>query len=363
MRIGLVAPPFICVPPKKYGGTELFVAHLAEGIQRAGHQAVVYTLADSQVAVERRWLYEHCEWPLPTGQDVQFRELTHNAWAVRDAAFDCDVIHVQGAPALAFSDFVEAPFVYTIHHSHEAPLSRFYANFPAVQYVAISEFQRRIERMPRMETVHHGVNLSQYSVSEKKQDYLAFLGRFAPVKGAHLAIEAAKKAGIPLKMAGEIQPINRAYFDAMVKPHIDGKFIEYVGEADLAIKNELLGSAKAMLFPIQWNEPFGLVMIESMACGTPVLALRGGSVPEIVKDGVSGRICRDVDDLAACAKTIDIAPASVRNYCEEFFSVERMTRSYLKIYQRLCERDKLAVDFDDVADRSTHGILSEEAAA
>ncbi len=125
-----------------------------------------------------------------------------------------------------------------------------------------------------------------------KQEYLSFLGRIAPIKGTHLAIEVAKKSGIPLKIAGEVQPIFQDYFDREVKPHIDGKFIEYVGEADLENKNELLGNSLAMLFPIQWNEPFGLVMIEAMACGTPVLALPGGAVEEVVCDGISGFVCQ-----------------------------------------------------------------------
>src|SRR6185312_5084153 len=127
-----------------------------------------------------------------------------------------------------------------------------------------------------------------YRLQKDKQQYLSFIGRIAPIKGTHLAIEIAKQSGIPLKIAGEVQPAYREYFEAKVKPHIDGKFIEYVGLADLAAKNELLGNSLAMLFPIQWDEPFGLVMVESMACGTPVLALRGGSVPEVVQDGISG---------------------------------------------------------------------------
>lgn len=363
MRIGLVAPPFICVPPRKYGGTELFVAHLAEGIQRAGHNVVVYTVGDSEVKVERRWIYEHCEWPLRSDLAVQLKDLAHTAWAVQDAAEDCDVLHVQNAPALAFSNLVPTPFVHTVHHTHEESLSRYYANYPLVQYVAISDFQRRLEKMPRIDTVHHGVDIPRYQVREEKEDYLAFIGRFAPVKGAHSAIEAARKAGIPLKLAGEIQPLYRDYFDSEIKPQIDGKFIEYVGEADFAMKNELLGRARALLFPIEWNEPFGLVMIESMACGTPVLAFEGGSVAEVVKDGVSGQICRDTNHMAECAKALDMRPTVVRKYCEDFFSVERMTNGYLDIYQRMCERDVSVSYADEPVATVPADDLTEEAAA
>src|SRR4029453_19420928 len=171
-----------------------------------------------------------------------------------------------------------------------------------------SEFQRLREKMPNLRTIHHGIDLSQYRFQGRKQQYLSFLGRIAPIKGTHLAISVAQKSGIPLKIAGEIQPIFRDYFEAEVKPHIDGKFIEYLGEADLAAKNELLGNSLALLFPIQWHEPFGLVMAEAMACGTPVLALPGGSVPEVVKEGVSGHICATPSDMVQRLKSLALDP-------------------------------------------------------
>jgi len=332
MRIGLVAPPFISVPPKKYGGTELFVAHLAEGLRRAGHDPVVYTVGDSTVRAERRWLFPHMEWPVQREQDIFYKDLRHSAWAVRDAAADCDIIHVQSATALSLSPLIPIPFVYTLHHAYDPELSRIYHDHPEVQYVAISDAQKNLEKMTQLETIHHGVDMSLYSSVGKKQPYLAFIGRIAPVKGVHVAIEVAQRCGIPLKIAGEIQPIYRAYYESEIKPHIDGKFIEYVGEADLAGKQELLGNARAMLFPILWDEPFGLVMIESMACGTPVLAFGRGSVPEVVKDGVSGYVCKDAGTMAARAASVEIPAALVRKYCERFFSVDVMTQRYVSLY-------------------------------
>jgi glycosyltransferase involved in cell wall biosynthesis len=157
------------------------------------------------------------------------------------------------------------------------------------------------------------------------------------MKGTHFAIQVAQRSGIPLKIAGEVQPLYRDYFESEIKPHIDGKLIEYIGEADLAAKNELLGNSLAMLFPIQWDEPFGLVMIEAMACGTPVLAFNGGSVPEIVRDDVSGYICRDVADMAARAKSLSLPPHAVRSYVEAYFTVDRMVDQYVEVY-----RDALA---------------------
>jgi glycosyltransferase involved in cell wall biosynthesis len=192
-----------------------------------------------------------------------------------------------------------------------------------------------------LRTIHHGIDLSSYRLQTRKQNYLSFLGRIAPIKGTHIAIEIAKKSGIPLKIAGEVQPIFQDYFDRMIKPHIDGKFIEYIGEADLAAKNELLGNSLAMLFPIQWNEPFGLVMIEAMACGTPVLALPGGAVEEVVCNGISGFVCSTPAEMAQHASVLPGAfrPATVRQYCQQYFSSDRMVADYIALYQELAEQD------------------------
>src|SRR5205807_2208006 len=151
-------------------------------------------------------------------------------------------------------------------------------------------------------------------------DYVAFLGRMAPCKGPHLAIEVARLAGVHLKLAGEIQPVFRDYWEAQVRPHIDGEQIEFVGEADRGLKNRLLSRARALLFPIQWEEPFGLVMIEALACGTPVLAFAGGAVDEVVKDGETGWLCRDVADMAARIVSLDIPAAACRDVVAERFS-------------------------------------------
>ncbi|MGE5362312.1 MAG: glycosyltransferase family 4 protein, partial [Bacteroidales bacterium] len=314
MRIALVAPPFIPVPPHRYGGTELFIAHLAIGLIRLGHDVVVYANGESSLPCEVRSLYPTSQWPIEFDLDSTLKDLNHTSWACRDAAGHFDVVHLNNAPGLAFSRLLPEPVVYTVHHAKEQGLSDFYESFPDVTFVTISDFQRTLEAMPRMRSVHHGVDISRYPYVERKQDYLSFLGRIAPMKGAHLAIEVAKKTGIPLKIAGEIQPMYRDYWERDVKPRIDGRFIEYVGEADHALKVELLGHSRALLFPIQWNEPFGLVMIEAMACGTPVVALPGGSVAEVVSDGVSGWMCRDTDEMCRRVRGLRIEPATCRAY-------------------------------------------------
>ncbi len=336
MRIALVAPPFIPVPPQRYGGTELFIAHLALGLQRLGHEVIVYANGESRIDCEVRWLYARGDWPITSDVSSNLKDLNHTAWACQDAAGTADVIHLNNASGLAFSRLLAEPMIYTVHHPHERGLSDFYASYPDVTYVTISQFQRSLETMPRMVSILHGLDINRYPMVERKQRYLSFLGRIAPSKGPHLAIQAARKAGIPLKLAGEVQPMYRKYWDTEVRPWVDGRSIEFIGEADHATKVDLLSNSLAMLFPIQWNEPFGLVMIESMACGTPVLALPGGSVPEIVANGVSGWICRDVDDMAARAAHLDITAAACRKYVTENFPVDLMVRRYESVYQTAC---------------------------
>jgi glycosyltransferase involved in cell wall biosynthesis len=204
--------------------------------------------------------------------------------------------------------------------------------------VAISAAQARREPMANISVAHHGLPIDEYLFREQKDDYLAFLGRIAPCKGAHLAIEVARRAGLRLKLAGEIQPLFRGYWEDHVEPHVDGDRIEYVGEADRACKNRLLSGARALLFPIQWDEPFGLVMIESMACGTPVLALPGGSVPEVVRDGVSGWVCRDVEEMAERARTLRLDSQTCRSWMVRHFALERMVDRYIEIYATALSR-------------------------
>lgn len=335
MRIGLIAPPFIPVPPPLYGGTELFVAQLATGLKRRGFDVVVYTNGESTVDVETRWTYEEAAWPIANEIYANLKDIDHAAWAVKDAAGECDLLHLNNAPGISYGRFVAQPMVYTVHHPKEQSLSDYYAQYPEVHYVAISKFQKSLECMPRMRAIPHGLETSLYQLREKKQGYLSFIGRLAPVKGVHLAIEVAKRTGIPLKIAGEVQPVNQSYYEDQIKPHVDGKLIEYIGEANLADKNELLGNSMAMLFPIQWNEPFGFVMLEAMACGTPVLALPGGSVREVVCDGVSGYVCSDLDEMVARVETLSLAPRSVRQYVDRYFSSERMVAGYADLYRQI----------------------------
>jgi glycosyltransferase involved in cell wall biosynthesis len=353
MRVAIVAPPFIPVPPVRYGGTELFVAHLAEGLVTRGHDVTVYTNADSRVRCDRRWLFPHGEWPLTDPSGAMLKNADHTAWAIQDAARYAEVLHLNDAVGMPFTRFVDAPAVHTLHHPHEPVLSAMYERYPDVAYVAISCAQARREPMPGTTVVHHGIPLEDYEFRDDKDDYVAFLGRMVRCKGAHTAIEVARRAGLRLKLAGEVQPAFADYWRDDVLPHIDGDRIEYVGEAGREEKNALLSRARALLFPIDWEEPFGLVMIEAMACGTPVLAFAGGSVPEIVSDGVSGWMCHDVAEMVARAQAPEIAPESCRAWVASHFSRERMVDRYIDVYERVRSGRPSPIDLETTASWKT----------
>jgi glycosyltransferase involved in cell wall biosynthesis len=341
MRVALIASPFISVPPVGYGGTELFVANLAEALVRLGVEVDVYANGESRVKANLRWRYSRQDWPLSSETSGLMKELDHIAWAVEAAEANCDAVHVSSALAVPFSRFSSRPFVCTLHHPVDAGITDLYERHRAIAYTAISQHQASLHPTLDPLVIHHGLDLSKYRFYEKKQPYVAFLGRICPIKGPHNAIAIAKRAGIPLKIAGEVQPIFRDYFEKEVRPHLDGHNIEFVGEVDLAAKNELLGHATALLFPIEWEEPFGLTMIESMACGTPVIAFPGGAVGEVIEDGVSGRVCLDAGEAAKALQRDTFQPKVVRNCAEMRFSADTMARQYYRLYSGLLRRTLL----------------------
>jgi glycosyltransferase involved in cell wall biosynthesis len=195
MRIALIAPPFIAVPPAKYGGTELFISHLAHALHTRGHDVVVYANGDSRVSGELRWRYRHADWPVVDVARAQWKNADHTGWAIHDAAMHADVLHINDAVGIPFTRFVDVPAVATLHHPHEPVLSDLYAKYPGVQYIAISESQAGGEPMPRLHVVHHGLVLDDYRPAAQKDDYVVFLGRMAPCKGAHLATVQGRTPG------------------------------------------------------------------------------------------------------------------------------------------------------------------------
>lgn len=343
MRVGLVASPFIAVPPVRYGGTELFVANLAEALIRAGVNVRVYTNGESTVKGDIRWRYAKQEWPLASENAGLMKELDHTSWAIEMASRECDVIHLNSTTAVLFSRFTDKHVVCTLHHPREESLVDIYERYDNVAYVAISQHQASVHPSLRSTVIQHGIDLTRYEMEEKKQPYLCFLGRICPVKGTHHAIEIAKRTGMQLKIAGEVQPIFQEYFDERIRPHIDEKQIQFLGPADHAMKNELMKRATALLFPIEWQEPFGLVMIEAMACGTPVIAFNRGSVPEVLEDGLTGFVVNDIDGAAAAVNRIDrLFRPTIRSRFEERFSARAMARDYLRVYEQLTTSEDVA---------------------
>jgi glycosyltransferase involved in cell wall biosynthesis len=346
MRIALLSTCAVAVPPASYGGTELITAELAKALVQLGHDVTVYATGDSTPAGTLRARFRHPVWPPDA-----LAELRHAAFAWSDVmAADVmggdvmaqrgrgfDVVHAHQAPALAFAAFFPIPTVLTLHHARDAALLDFYLDFPGIQHVAIS--RRQAELVPEMrvdDVVHHGLDPRLYDEGKGDGGFCLFLGRLAREKGPHHAIDAARIARVPLKIAGKPHWKDESYFDREVRPRLaDARDVQWVGEVSHAPKVELLRGARALLFPIEWEEPFGLVMIEAMLVGTPVIAFARGSVPEVIDEGVTGFVVRDVDEMAARLRSIDgFDRASCRARAAERWSATRMAEQYVDVYQR-----------------------------
>jgi glycosyltransferase involved in cell wall biosynthesis len=296
MRIAMISTPFVSVPPKGYGGTELIVHELVEGLVGRGHEVALFATSDSTSSAELRSLYREACWPPDPTHD-----LNHVSWAmqqVRDEGFD--LVHAHSACALALSRLMpEIPILYTLHHVREESLSSYYAYFRDVHYIAISADQAARETpLPNMHVIHHGLDPRHYQWTEKPEEYVCFIGRFSEIKGPHTAIDVAQRAGVPIRVAGEVHPPDREFAEREVLPRLEKPHVSYLGTLGMEGKVPFFRAARAMLMPITWNEPFGLVMIEAMLSGCPVVAFPGGSVPELVDEGVTGFVVRDAESMA-----------------------------------------------------------------
>jgi len=342
MRIAQVAPLCESVPPTRYGGTERVVSHLTEELVRLGHDVTLFASGDSRTDAE---LVAGC--PRALWQDRECREtLPHHVRLMELVFADVtrfDVLHFH-------TDFIHFPLlrrqpwpnVTTLHgslcaHDH----GPFFDTYPELPLVSISDSQRGpVQCANWLATVHHGLPRGLHTFSEEPGEYLAFLGRISPEKRLDRAIEVARRSAIPLKIAAKIYPEERGYYSEVIQPLLreaEG-FVEFVGEIGGAAKDEFLERALALLFPIDWEEPFGLVMIEAMACGTPVIAWRRGSVPEVVDDGSTGFIVDDVEgavDAVAHVKGID--RRTCRRAFERRFDAARMANQYVDVYRRAIE--------------------------
>jgi glycosyltransferase involved in cell wall biosynthesis len=342
MRIALVSPPFLSVPPADYGGTELVIAELARSLTKRGHETVVYATGDSDLGdIEIRSYFATGQWP--PDPDV---DRTHAAWCLRDIARDpkgFDVVHLHSVAAVGLSRLCPHPMVATLHHDHADDLSRLYRDNPRVRRVSISAAQARKEGPGIAAIVHHGLDPQRFPAMPD-QGYLLHIGRYAPQKGTHLAIEIAARAGVPLLLAG--QPHDQDYYRDRVQPLVRRHGILEVGPVGGARKVHLIARARALLFPIQWDEPFGLVMIESLLCGVPVLSLRRGSVPEVIEDGITGLIADDPTELVASARIAEtfFDRQRIREIARKLWNADRMADEYLMVYREAADEGLTAAD-------------------
>jgi glycosyltransferase involved in cell wall biosynthesis len=335
MRIAQVSPLDESVPPKTYGGTERVVSYLTEELVRLGHEVTLFASGDSTTSAK---LIPGCPVSLRLGQAFPERNayLTLMNENIMRRARDFDVIHYHiDTLHLPLARRCSTPSVTTLHGRLDfEALSLLYREYSDAPLVAISEAQRRtIPHANWCPTVHHGLPLDLLPFQRMPGDYLAFLGRISPEKGIEDAIAIALRTGMRLKIAAKIGDDDHAYHRSCVEPLLDHPLIDFIGEIGEDQKGEFLGGARALLFPIRWPEPFGLVMIEALACGTPVIAFPGGSVAEVLEDGVTGFIVPDVTAACAAVERIDTLPRiRCRNIFERRFSATRMAVDYLAVY-------------------------------
>jgi glycosyltransferase involved in cell wall biosynthesis len=340
MRIAQVAPLYESVPPRLYGGTERVVSYLTEELVRMGHEVTLFASGDSETQAKLisacpRALWRDCDCREALPHHVRLMELVFRDVSRFDIIhFHCDYLHF---PLLRRHS---CPNVTTLHGQLHLPdLLSLFQEYPEVPLVSVSDRQRRpIPWANWQATVHHGLPRDLHTFRAGPGNYLAFLGRISPDKGPDRAITIARRAGWKLKVAAKVYPEDRDYYHQTIEPRLRevGSMVEFVGEVGGRDKDELLGNAAALLFPIDWPEPFGLVMIEALACGTPVVAFRNGSVPELIEDGVTGFIVDSVEEaVGAVRRVAGLSRPLCRQAFEERFDATQMARDYVEVYQRL----------------------------
>jgi glycosyltransferase involved in cell wall biosynthesis len=338
MKIAQIAPLLESVPPKGYGGTERVVSYLTEALVELGHAVTLFASGDSRtrarlVPVVPRSLRldpRHPDWL--AWHTVMLDQVFASAAEFDVMHFHVDFLHYPLVRQCA------TPCLTTLHGRLDLPdLAPLHRHFREQPLVSISQAQRKPLAESRwIATVHHGLPEALYRFQAVPSDYFAFVGRISPEKRVDRAIEIAQATGTPLHIAAKVDRVDRAYFERDIRPLLDDPLVEFVGEIGQDEKSDFIGRAKALLFPIDWPEPFGLVMIEALACGTPVIAYRCGSVPEILEHGVTGFIVDDMQQAVEAARQIDrIDRAACRRTFERRFTARRMAQQYLAVYQAL----------------------------
>jgi glycosyltransferase involved in cell wall biosynthesis len=340
MKIAQVAPLWESVPPKLYGGTERIVSYLTEELVRMGHEVTLFASGDSETTAR---LEAVCPSALRLNTGIFNRDAPMIMLQERSlgAAGDFDVIHSH----LDFLGFPLArrnaqPVVTTLHGRLDLPeLAPVFREYSEMPLVSISDAQRRpLSWATWKATIHHGLPRDLYSFHPQPEGYLAFLGRIAPEKRPDHAIQLAKQIGMPLRIAAKVDPADQHYYRAEIEPLLDHPLIEFIGEISDEEKNDFVGNALALVCPYDWPEPFGLVLIEALACGTPVLAYRRGSIPEVIDDGFTGFVCETLSEMAKAVERIGtIDRRRCRAAFEQRFTADRMARDYVALYKRIIE--------------------------
>ncbi len=343
MKIAQVSPLYESVPPQLYGGTERVISYLTEELVALGHDVTIYASGDS---ITRARLRPIC--PRAIRLDKQSVDPVADHILLSQRIFkeseEFDIIHSHiDYLAYPLLRLMKIPNVTTLHGRLDIPnLANLYREFDDIPVISISNYQRLPLSWANWQaTIYHGLPEDLYMFRERPGKYLAFIGRLSPEKRCDIAIQIAAETGMPLKIAAKVDNADKDYFDSTIKPLLNGSHVEFIGEIGETEKNDFLGGAYALLFPIDWPEPFGLVMIEAMACGTPIIARLHGAVPEVMEQGVTGFIVKDTAEAITAVKSVSkIDRRRCREVFEQKFTAKKMAENYLKLYEKLIEQKK-----------------------
>jgi glycosyltransferase involved in cell wall biosynthesis len=356
----MVAPPFLAVPPEHDGGAEVVVAELVDGLVDRGAEVVLFSTADSRGGFrhpcEVRALFEEAQWPPSI-----YAEVDHSAFVFQellDGDDDFDLVHTHCPTLLPLASLLGTPVVSTLHHQRQEDLSRLYGSHPEVGYACSSARQRELCGPFELGAViHHGINPGRFRLGAVRPDAVAFLGRLSEVEGPHLAIDVALRAGLAIRVGGQPHPRDAEFVEAALRSRMSEPHVEHLGEVGHSDKVELLSTARALLFPIDWEEPFGLAALEAMVCGCPVIAFRRGAAPELIDEGITGFLAEDegqmVELLHGPARPGVFDRAACREHAIRRFSAARMVDDYLDLYASAIQRAALEPLIEFTPDLST----------
>ncbi len=349
MKIAMIAPVEEAVPPIRYGGTEVVMYNLIQQLVKRGHDVTLLATGDSKTSAKLVEIFPQSIRTLPASRDWLTRDSIKLMGLAKMIKYlsehDFDVIHNHnGHIVMPFLPFLHAPMITTFHMPLDIPYQTIiFDAFKDANYVSISMNQRK--KMPQLNfvaNVYNGLDTSIFEFTPRAQEtepYFAFLARMSPEKGALQAIQIAKRTGMKLIMATKIDAVDQEYYEKDIKPLIDGKQIVHIGEISAHEKSEFLRHARALLAPIQWEEPFGLFFVEAMLCGTPVITMKRGSAPEVIKDGITGFVCETLDEAVQKAGVVgDLDRAACYEHAKNNFSAEKMTDGYLAAYERVMHK-------------------------